>query len=76
MTGSSTRHGTSGCASSVSATVSMTAAEPSIPILIASMRTSAKRFSIWVRTSSGVSRPTASTPWVFCAMTAVTTPQP
>ena len=54
----------------MSATVSITGAEKSIPVLAASTPMSPKTASSCARTNSGGSWCTASTPTVFCAVKA------
>ena len=75
MTGSSTTFAARQCARR-SATVVVTSALPSMPILLAWMATSANRVSICRRRKSVGGTCTPVTAWVFCAVSAAITPQP
>ena len=70
MTGSSTT-GTPGNASSAPATASITSLVASMPILTAPILRSRATTLICRATKSGGTTSTASTPWVFCAVSAV-----
>ena len=79
ITGSTTRCANAPAASgaaSPSATARAIGAVPSMPILAVSIRTSANSVSSCSRTNSGGTPCTPVTAWVFCAVSAATTPAP
>ena len=75
ITGSTTS-GPTGRRESTSTTACTTAAEPSMPVLAACTVTSSSRVSSCWATKAAGTGCTPVTPWVFCAVRAVSTAQP